>query len=230
MKIFFVDTETTGLGKDDKICEVAYIHVDDDLNVISHSTSLINPGRPISAGAGAINGITDAMVADAQTIEAYMAGEGSAMVDHDVLIIGHSIAFDMKYLGQHLPESVKTLCTLKCARYIYPDAENHKQATLAYMLGITTDRSKAHSADGDIDVLIGIFACMMRDANVDLAGMLAIQDIPVKITKMNFGMHRGVKLEDLPASYVRWCLEDYKALKPDMRQALLDMKAAKHAH
>lgn len=230
MKIFFVDTETTGLGKDDKICEVAFIHVDDDLNVISTSTSLINPGRPISAGAGAVNGITDTMVADAQTIEAYMAGDGAVMVDDDVLIIGHNIAFDMKYLGQHLPESVKTLCTVKCARHIYPDADNHKQATLAYMLGLTTDRSKAHSADGDIDVLIGIFACMMRDADVDIDGMLAIQDIPIKITKMNFGMHRGMKLEDLPASYVRWCLEDYKALKPDMRQALLDMKAAKHAH
>lgn len=221
MRFFFTDTETTGVGKDDRICEVAWAETDSDLNVLASSVSLINPGRPISAGAGAVNGLTDAMVADAPTIEQYMAGEGAPLAGEDVLMIAHNASFDFKYLQPHMAESAQTLCTLKCARQIYPDSDNHKQATLAYMLGITVDRAKAHSADGDIEVLIEMTRCMLRDAGCSIEELLHIQNIPVVITKMPFGKHQGLLLSDIPKSYVDWLLNKCTNLKPDLRAALL---------
>lgn len=62
----FLDVETTGLSSSygDKICEIGFLKCRGD-KVIDSFETLINPKRPISPGASAINGITDDMVVDA---------------------------------------------------------------------------------------------------------------------------------------------------------------------
>lgn len=221
MDYFFLDTETTGVSKDDKICEIAFSQVDEHLNVLYSTRSLINPERPISHGAGAVNGLTDAMVADAPTIEEFMAGEGQVLLGDDVVIVAHNAAFDMKYLAPHLTEGTQSLCTLKAAKIIYPDADNHKLVTLAYMLGILGERGQAHSASGDVAQLIEVVRCMMRDGQHSLEELLHVQNIPVVITKMAFGKHKGVKLCDLPKQYVTWLLTKCDNLNSDLRVSLL---------
>lgn len=221
MRFLILDTETTGLSKDDKICEIAFSEVDADLNVLTSGRSLINPERPISHGAGAVNGLTDAMVADAPTIEEYMAGEGRALVGDDVVVVAHSAAFDMKYLQPHLTEGTQSLCTLKVARIIYPDADNHKLVTLAYMLNILGERGQAHSASGDVAQLIEVLRCMLRDSGHTLEELIHVQNIPVVVTKINFGKHKGTKLCDLPSDYINWLLTKCTNLNPDLRAALL---------
>lgn len=221
MRFIILDTETTGLSKDDKICEIAFSEVDADMNVLTSGRSLINPERPISHGAGAVNGLTDAMVADAPTIEEYMAADGQALVGDDVVVIAHNAAFDLKYLQPHLAEGTQSLCTLKVARIIYPDADNHKLVTLAYMLGILGERGQAHSARGDVEQLIEVLRCMLRDGGHTLEDLLHVQNIPVLVTKINFGKHYGKKLTELPKDYVNWLLTKCTNLKPDLRAALL---------
>lgn len=129
-------------------------------------------------------------------------------------------AFDYRFLKPVCHEDTQTLCTLKVARQLYPDAANHKQATLAAMLGIEVAREKAHSADGDLDVLLQLIKRMCADEGCGLRELLHIQTIPLKITKMGFGKHRGTALSDLPKSYVSWMLKDCKNLDPDLRTAL----------
>jgi exodeoxyribonuclease X len=113
---------------------------------------------------------------------------------------------------------------LKAARIIYPDAENHKQATLAAMLGIQVAREKAHSADGDLDVLMHLIKCLCRDADCDLDELLHIQNIPKKVTKIPFGKHKGKNLSDLPDDYVTWLLNKCDNLNPDLRASLLALR------
>ena len=79
MRWLLVDTETTGISADDKVCEMAYVEIDDAFNVIRSGNSLINPGIPINYAASAVNGITDVMVKDAPTLEDYMLSEGSPL-------------------------------------------------------------------------------------------------------------------------------------------------------
>jgi len=217
------DTETTGVSSDDKVCEVALMQIDEDFNVINQSCSLINPGKPIHYAASAVNGITDAMVADAPTLEQYMSDIGQPLLNEGVVFIAHNASFDHRFLKDFMQDDVKTLCTLKCARHIYPDAANHKQGTLAAMLGIEVAREKAHSADGDLDVLLQLLKCLCRDAGCGLVELLHIQSIPQVITKMAFGMHKGTKLEELPKSYVTWLLTKCKTLNDDLRAALLKL-------
>ena len=220
MRWLLVDTETTGISADDKVCEMAYVEIDDAFNVVRSGNSLINPGIPINYAASAVNGITDVMVKDAPTLEDYMLSEGSPLRG-EVTLIAHNLDFDFRFLKAYTDDSVGKLCTLKCARVLYPDAANHKQGTLAAMLGIQVAREKAHSADGDLDVLLQLLQCLCRDAGTDLYGLLEVQRRPRPISKMPFGKHRGVPLKDLPANYIFWLLNKAENLDADLRTALL---------
>ena len=223
MIYYLCDTETTGVSSDDKVCEVALMQIDENFNVINQHCSLVNPGKPIHYAASAVNGITDAMVADAPTLDQFMSDIGQPLLAPDVVFVAHNASFDFRFMKDFLQDDAKTLCTLKAARVIYPEATNHKQGTLAAMLGIEVPREKAHSADGDLDVLLQLLKCLCRDAECGLAELLHIQSIPRVVTKMPFGMHKGTKLEDLPKSYVTWLLTKCKTLNDDLRASLLKL-------
>lgn len=220
MRWLLVDTETTGISVNDKVCEMAYVEIDDAFNVIRSGNSLINPGIPINYAASAVNGITDVMVKDAPTLEDYMLSEGSPLRG-EVTLIAHNLDFDFRFLKAYTDDSVGKLCTLKCSRVLYPDAANHKQGTLAAMLGIQVAREKAHSADGDLDVLLQLLQCLCRDAGTDLYGLLEVQRRPRPIAVMPFGKHKGTKLADLPNDYLHWLLNKCENLDADLRTALL---------
>lgn len=206
MRFILGDTETTGVSTSDAVCEVALAEVDDNLEIVRGYASLINPGMPIHYAASAVNGITDAMVADSPTLEGFLAACGDPLMGEDVVLICHNAAFDYRFLKPHMSDGAQTLCTLKVARALYPEAANHKQSTIAAMLGIQVAREKAHSADGDLDVLLQMLRCMCRDAETDLAGLMEIQSRPRQIKTMPFGKHKGVALKDMPKTYVTWLL------------------------
>ena len=220
MRWLLVDTETTGISAEDKVCEMAYVEIDDAFNVVRSGNSLINPGIPIHYAASSVNGITDVMVKDAPTLEDYMLSEGSPLRG-EVTLIAHNLDFDFRFLKTYTDDSVGKLCTLKCARVLYPDAANHKQGTLAAMLGIQVAREKAHSADGDLDVLLQLLQCLCRDAGTDLYGLLEVQRRPRPISKMPFGKHKGVPLAELPNNYIFWLLNKAENLDADLRNALM---------
>lgn len=225
MRFILADTETTGLKATDKICELAWVEIGPDFNTIASGYSLINPEIPIHYSASAVNGITDEMVAYSPTIEQYMSESGFPLFGKDIVLVAHNCAFDYRFLKSFMHKESATLCTLKAARVVYPDAENHKQATLAAMLGIKVAREKGHSADGDLDVLTQLIKCLCRDAECGLDELLHIQHIPRKITKLNFGKkHYGKKLEDVPKDYVDWMLRDVKNLDPELRAALVALQ------
>ncbi len=221
-RFILADVETTGLTEKDAVCEIAWLEVDEQFNQLEGDTSLINPGVPIHYAASAVNGITDAMVADAPTILDYMNLSGNPLFSEEVVLVGHNVAFDHRFLKPFLHKDTRTLCTLKVARVLYPEALNHKQATLAAMLGIEVVREKAHSADGDLHVLLQLLKRMCADAGCGLAELLHVQAVPRKITKLMFGKkHYGKKLEDVPKDYIGWMLREVKNLDPDLRAALV---------
>ena len=69
----FVDVETTGLDSatGDRVCEIALLRVCGDQE-IGRFESLVHPQRPMTPGAMAVNGITDAMLVDAPPFAAVL--------------------------------------------------------------------------------------------------------------------------------------------------------------
>ena len=66
LPFIFVDVETTGLNvaTGDRVCEIALLRVQGGQET-GRFESLINPQRPMGAGAMAVNGITDDMLVEA---------------------------------------------------------------------------------------------------------------------------------------------------------------------
>jgi exodeoxyribonuclease X len=219
-RYIFGDIESTGLGKDAGIVEISWIETDEHFNEIERHYSLINPGKPIQAGAMGAHGITEAMVADAPTIEEFMDSRRFPLDKENLVLVAHNAIFDINFFGPWMQNPL-TLCTLKAARIIYPDADNHKLTTLKYYLGLEGCHDRAHSADEDVSVLIQLAKRMCKDAECGLPELMHIQNIPRTIKKMTFGKHRGKLLTELPKDYVTWLLTKADNINDDLRASLL---------
>jgi len=201
-RILVADVETTGVTTDAKVVELAWVELNEDLDVIDRRYSLIDPGIHIPASASGVHGITNMDVAEAPTIEEFfnivLPGEEGS-VDGDILLVGHNVGFDRRFLAPHM-NVTQELCTLRLARRIWPDMENHKLSTLMYALELK--RGKSHSAEGDVDTCHDLLCKIRGEAQVGVRDLVIIANAPIEVAKMPFGKHRGVELSLLPNSYV----------------------------
>jgi len=217
---FLADCETTGVSPSDRMVEVAWLLMDEDFKILDEGHSLINPERPIPAGASAVHGITMKDVESAPTADEYFYDVlGNKLGSLDAIFTAHNAPFDMRYIGPYLPDSTPEMCTLRLARKLYPDVDNHKLGTLVYALELDVDKSRFHSADGDMIILMSLLGKMTEDFGYTLWDLFEAANTPIQMTKMTFGKHKGVPLKDLPPSYVTWLLK-LDNLDPDLRASL----------
>lgn len=221
----FADTETTGFDSDpeSRVVEVAWIETDDDFRIVDKVQSYINPGRSIPPGSSAIHGITDTMVMESPDLHEFMMlDQQNTLKDDNIVFVAHNAKFDKHFLAPYLPKDVRTLCTLRAVRSLYPDADSHKLATFMYMFGLdgTAKHEDLHGALTDVSVMLEVVKELCVRAGTDLAGLYEIANGPVRIARMPFGKHRGEPLEKLPKSYVNWALNNIDNMDPDLRLSL----------
>ncbi len=122
--IIIFDLETTGFSNKDKIIEFgAVLMVGTKVQEEMHY--LVNPGMPISAGASAVNGITDDMV-KSEPRWRDVARPCFDFLFQGYPIVAHNFSFDARMLANqvdpaHWPPGIFTLCTMEQAR-----ARGHK--------------------------------------------------------------------------------------------------------
>lgn len=218
-KSIILDTETTGL-KDCRPVEIAWVDINNHDNRFA---SFFNPGIPIEYGAMATHHITDERVAKCPPHTDFKLPDGLQY------LIGHNIDFDMEVIqtcGEMPP--VKTICTLAMSRYLYPETDSHKLTAMLYMLDreyAIAHAQSAHGAAADVDMTLHLFGLLLEKARADGHGLKTLDDlwqfsemarIPTTIT---FGKHKGSRLEDLPADYVKWLLRQ-DDIDPYLRKAL----------
>ena len=93
--LFFVlDTETTGLGAEDEICEIAVM--DQNGNVVFES--LVKPKGEINPFATQVHGITNEMVANAPPFDMLWQPLRALLLERPVLI--YNVEFDLRMLNQ----------------------------------------------------------------------------------------------------------------------------------
>lgn len=161
----FLDVETTGLDvrSGDRICEIALLRCRGDEDLDSYQT-LVNPGRPISPGAQAVNHITDAMVADAPIFEA-IAPRALELVEGAVLV-AHNASFDISFINSQLsliglPKLTnRVVDTLTIARRQYRFPSNSLGDIRRYL---KLPQREEHRAMGDILTLRDLFMRMVSD-------------------------------------------------------------------
>ena len=203
----FLDTETTGTGPDDRLCQLAFKPGQGTI-----VNELFNPGRPIAIEAMAVHHITNEMVKDKPLFKgsaAYMQ-LCDLVADQNSIIVAHNAKFDISMLRNEGIDPPKVICTLKLARYLDKDGviPQYNLQYLRYYLDLKVE-AKAHDALGDIIVLEALFrriyARFESDDVKDIENeMIRISNTPILIARMPFGKHKGLLFSEIPTNYLEW--------------------------
>lgn len=166
MKLSVIDTETTGDGPQDQVCELGVVsvdhHGDDHVVVDSRWSTLLRPSVPVDPRARAVHHITDAELAGAWSmaemlerrgipelgiaqLATWQEGDPSPTMSTEMLVeimVGHNLDFDARMLMQTeleaaaMPLPSRRICTWRCAMHLWQDAPSHKLQVLRYWLSL----------------------------------------------------------------------------------------------
>ena len=245
--IFVVDTETTGTDPDvARIVELgAVVHLDGV--VAGSSRALVNPGVPIPREASVVHGITDADVADAETFAAaWPAFRNAAVTIADVTCGYNATHYDVPLIDAEAarhgvegwPVSVPVLDPLVWLQW-HERGRSGRLVDACARHGVTL--TEAHSAVADATAA-GALLMALVDAGIvpddSLQAVAQQMDIADRLAeerakwghylyrrdddalRVGFGRHRGRRLRDVPADYLRFVLDRFDGLPDSVRSAM----------
>ena len=172
MSVFFVnpsvvvlDFETTGMAPDrgDRAIEIGAVRIEGG-RIVDSFQSLMRPGMRVSSFIEDYTGISNAMLRHAPDPAVVMRQFHRFL--GDCPLIAHNASFDRRFLEAEfgragLPLPAEYACSLLVARRIYPDAPNHKLATLVHYRALPA--GNFHRALADAEMTAHLWLGMAED-------------------------------------------------------------------
>jgi DNA polymerase III epsilon subunit family exonuclease len=155
-ELVIFDLETTGLDpqEGERICEIAAVKYKDNKPIASFH-SLVDPGRPISAAAYAVNHISAAMLKGAPSSREVLPKFLSFIAG--AYVASYNIRFDLNFLQTELKLINKTVepsqvffDVLTLARRTMPELAGYSLAKVAYVFEIA--KRQEHRALADVQM------------------------------------------------------------------------------
>jgi len=209
MNLLFLDTETTGFTHN-RLIQLAWEHHPTGERCMEYFL----PTEPIEEGAEKVHGISMESLKDKLLFPGSDHFYDLQDLAKESIVVCHNADYDLKVLAQEGIVPAQHICTCKVARHVLRGEPNHKLQDLKDRIGfpVPDEDLKAHDALGDVMVMIGLFAHMLKiqqDIGITddetIAKWLEISNgIP---ETMPFGKHRGKKIIDLPTDYISWVLQ-----------------------
>lgn len=210
----FLDTETTGLQEEDRLLQVAFSFMEEQV-VHCHN---FKPDLPIKLEAMATHHITEKMVAKEEPFK------GSAVEkrlqqfsEKGVTLVAHNAKFDLGMLAKEGIYFEKFLCTKNIAENLL-DLPMYKMQYLRYYFGIDLGEDvMAHSADGDVKVLKEVFSHLVdlaKQSPMAMGGkydnayplLLELSKEPL-LRKFRFGKYKDMTFDEVAKrdmGYLTW--------------------------
>jgi DNA polymerase-3 subunit epsilon len=169
MRQIVLDTETTGLetSQGHRIIEIGCVELFNRRLTGRHYHQYINPEREIDAGAQAVHGISNSMLAD-KPVFARIADDFLNFVGDAELVI-HNAAFDIGFINYELnmlrpgfgsiAERCHVVDTLLMARAKHPGQKNNLDA-LCKRYGVDNSQRELHGALLDAEILADVYLLM----------------------------------------------------------------------
>jgi DNA polymerase III subunit epsilon len=162
--LVFLDTETTGLGDDAEVCEIAIVDYHGEVLF----DTLIKPTAPIPPGATNVHHITNEMVRDAKSLRWWLPELREALenthlcvynADYDLKVMHQSARANNFSLSRHMP-TIGVTCIMKLYADYWGDWNEYHQSNTYQSLGnaakqqsITLPRGmKLHRARADAEL------------------------------------------------------------------------------
>ena len=209
--LVFLDTETTGIGADGRLCQLAYSFEGKEFE------ALFKPPVPIEIEAMSVTHITNKMVADKETFQgSQMKKDVENLFSGDNILVAHNAQFDAGILKREGLEIKNIIDTLKIAQHLDVDGDipKYKLQYLRYYFDLDVENASAHDALGDVRVLERLFERYFQQMLIDLGteekvlqAMMEISARPVLIKKFNFGKYMGEKVSEVAkkdSGYLSW--------------------------
>lgn len=213
--LIFLDTETTGIGPEDRLCQVAFKFQGVE------KEALFKPPVPISIDAMAVAHITNKMVAEKEVfLDSMMHSELVEIFSGENILVAHNVGFDAEMLRREKLEPKQLIDTFKLAQYLDVNGEIPKYALqyLRYYYELEVENAPAHDALGDIRVLEKIFDYYFQKMSVSgkdeadvIQEMLLVSARPILVKKFNFGKYLGMSVAEVAQKdkgYLQWLLNE----------------------
>ncbi len=220
MRLYLLDTETTGGGDTDRLIQLAIKEVGVAEPVVRE---LYLPPVPITLDSMAIHHITPKMVADkpAFTLSPDFARVKALLEAPDAVAVAHNAPFDLAMLAREGIAPTHAICTVKVAVALDPEEKisSYRLQYLRYLLDLNIE-AVSHDAWGDVLVLEALFDRLLakmveergsREAAVE--AMIEVSKGPRIFRRFKFGKYSGEKVEDIATrdpDYLTWLLKEKK--------------------
>ena len=216
-RIRVIDLETTGIGPEHEVVEIAAVDVvGSDLVIVG--SDLVRPSIPIPPEASAVHHILDDHVGGCAQFEDllpyYLDVDGNVGVE---AFAAHNWQFESQWLGNTLGGR-PAICTFKCAVRLWPEAPAHNNQCLRYWLrpkGLSAViANSSHRAFPDAYVTGFLLRELLERASLEELIEWTIN--PVLLPRITFGKHRGSDWKDVPLDYLDWLIAQ-RDMNPDVR-------------
>lgn len=213
MKLLFVDTETTGLGKEDRLIQVAF-KTDLDSSKNEPYSFLFRPPFPIPFEAMMTHHITNEMVAGQELFADSLLKKDFIDYSREYIFVAHNAPFDLEMFKREGIEFPLFIDTKRIALHLI-DAPMHKLQYLRYALALNVE-GQAHTAGGDVKVLVALFEYLYRvieqnlrtsDRKSILDRMMTLSVTPALLKKLYFGQYYGKAFDEVlehDRQYLSW--------------------------
>lgn len=210
MEIILLDTETTDLGDEARLVQLAYKNITTGAELNEY----FKPPVSISYGAMAIHHITNEVVAGKPIFDGSEHQAILIKMFRSNILVAHNALFDIKILNNEGVRVDKYIDTLRVVKHLV-DAEEYKIQYLRYFLKLSV-KGQAHDAMGDVIVLEALFKYLknvIKDKfflNSDdeiFKKMLELTQTPVLLKTFAFGKHLGKTFKEISETdkgYLEW--------------------------
>ena len=231
--LIFLDLETTGLEKNDKICSIGLIAFKDEEIVAKYD--LVNEGKKISPKASSINHITNEMIKSKPKLKKCETYNFLQKYNkEDTVIVAHNVKFDLAKLSACGFEFIGEIVdTLRATKHLIPECEQFSLQFLRYELKLYRDEQKeasicgiekeicAHNALSDALVCKLLYEYLLDVSTKDELVDLSFKN--VLIEKFEFGKYAGRYIEEISMidrGYLEWMVSNISDLDEDLKYSI----------
>lgn len=168
-----LDTETTGIGEEDAIIELALRRIRFDsrgtiVEIGRRHSWLEDPGRALPPDVARLTGICDADLAGRSIDERAVM----ALLRSAEFVCAHNARFDAGVLARRLPEAAGLAWACSCHDVDWRAAGFDGGRSLGWLLGQIGFFHGAHRAGDDVDAVIALLAHRLPSGRTALAEMV----------------------------------------------------------
>jgi len=230
-KLLFLDLETSGLEKKDRICELGLIYEDE--SVLEGYSSLCKSDKKISIEAMALHHITNEKIS--QALSCKMSEVYKILQDNNNennILISHNMNFNLSMLKKEgFDSTMQHIDTQRCTKALIEECGVFNLQFLRYELVLYKDEEslaqktgthiQAHRAQSDALHVKLLYSSLLEYAT--LSQLVEISSKPILLSKFPFGKYSGRYIEEIAQidrAYLAWMIEGIDNLDEDLDYSL----------